>query len=122
MKQGRNEAVPGQLASGQTLRFGPFFSGFWADECHSDNSKLARRVAARVVAAIDNAIVHLSRHGATAVRLAGGANAVVAGIGNGAGITVANLPCVTAPGKKLIANRWIFKQIVVALRYDKFGE
>ena len=25
MKQGRTEAVPGQLASGQTLRFGPFF-------------------------------------------------------------------------------------------------
>ena len=24
MKQGRNEAVPGQLASGQTLRFDPF--------------------------------------------------------------------------------------------------
>ena len=28
--------------------------------------------------------------------LACGANAVVAGIGNGAGVTIANLPCVTA--------------------------
>ena len=56
-----------------------------------DSSKLAGRVAASVIAAIDDAVVHLSRHGATAVRLAGGADAVVTGIGNGAGIAVANL-------------------------------
>ena len=74
-----------------------------------DSSKLARRVAARVVTAIDDVIVHLSRHGATAVRLAGGADAVVTGIGNGAGIAVANLPCVTAARKELVANRGIFE-------------
>lgn len=74
-----------------------------------DSSKLAGRVAARVVTAIDDAIVHLSRHGATAVRLAGGADAVVTGIGNGAGIAVANLPCVAAARKELVANRGIFE-------------
>lgn len=74
-----------------------------------DSSKLAGRVAARVVTAIDDAIVHLSRHGATAVRLAGGADAVVTGIGNGAGIAVANLPCVAATRKELVANRGIFE-------------
>ena len=58
---------------------------------------------------IDDAIVHLSRHGATAVRLAGGANAVVAGIDNAAGVTVANLPCVTAARKELVANPGIFE-------------
>ena len=74
-----------------------------------DSPKLAGRVAARVVTAIDDAIVHLLRHGATAVRLAGGADAVVTGIGNGAGIAVANLPCVTAARKELVANRGIFE-------------
>lgn len=74
-----------------------------------DSSKLARRVATRVVTAIDDAIVHPSRHGATAVPDAGGADAVVTGIGNGAGIAVANLPCVTAARKELVANRGIFE-------------
>lgn len=41
--------------------------------------------------------------------LACGANAVVAGIGNGAGVTIANLPCVTATRKELVANRVIFE-------------
>ena len=41
--------------------------------------------------------------------LACGANAVVAGIGNGAGVTIANLPCVTATRKELVANRGIFE-------------
>ena len=48
-----------------------------------------------------------------------GANAVIASIGNGAGVTVANLPCVTAPGKKLITNRRILEQIFIALRCDE---
>lgn len=74
-----------------------------------DSSKLAGRVAALVVTAIDDAIVHLSRHGGSAVRLAGGADAVVTGIGNGAGIAVANLPCVTAARKELVANLGIFE-------------
>lgn len=74
-----------------------------------DSSKLARRVTASVIASIDDAIVHLSRHGATAVRLAGGADAVVTGIGNGAGIAVANFPCVAAARKGLVANRGIFE-------------
>lgn len=74
-----------------------------------DSSKLARRVAASVIAAIDDAIVHLSRHGATVVRLAGGADAVVTGIGNGAGIAVANFPCIAAARKELVANRGIFE-------------
>lgn len=86
------------------------------------SSKLARRVAARVVTAIDDAIVHLSRHGATAVCLAGGANAVIACIGNGADIAVANLPCVAATRKKPVANRRIFEQILIALQCDEFGE
>ena len=43
------------------------------------------------------------------MRLAGGANAVVAGIGNGAGVTVANLPCVAAARKELVANRGTFE-------------
>lgn len=81
--------------------------------------RLAGRVAARVIATIDSAIGPIVRRVATAVRLAGGADAVVTGIGNGAGVTVANLFCVTAPGKKLIANRLIFKQIVVTLRCDE---
>lgn len=51
-----------------------------------------------------------------------GANAVIASIGNGAGVTVANLPCVTAPGKKLIANRRILEQIFIALRCDELRE
>lgn len=84
--------------------------------------RLAGRVAARVIATIDSAIGPIVRRVATAVRLAGGANAVVAGIGNGAGIAVANLPCVAATRKKLIANRWIFEQILIALRCDEFGE
>lgn len=66
------------------------------------SSTLARRIAARIVAAIDNAII--------------------ACIGNGAGIAVANLPCVAATHKKLIANRRIFEQILIALRCDEFGE
>ncbi len=41
--------------------------------------------------------------------LACDANAVVAGIGNGAGVTVANLPCVTATRKKLITYGGIFE-------------
>ena len=65
--------------------------------------------AIKAFMAADEAIVHLSRHGATAVRLAGGADAVVTGIGNGAGIAVANLPCVTAARKELVANRGIFE-------------
>mgnify|MGYP000387125840 CR=1 FL=1 len=81
--------------------------------------RLAGRVAARVIATIDSAIGPIVRRVATAVRLAGVADAVVTGIGNGAGVTVANLFCVTAPGKKLIANRLIFKQIVVTLRCDE---
>lgn len=62
------------------------------------------------------------RRVATAVRLAGSTNAVIVGIGNGAGIAVANLPCVTATRKKLIANRRIFEQVLIALRCDEFGE
>ena len=54
------------------------------------------------------------------MRLAGGANAVVAGIDNAAGVTVANLPCVTAPGKKLITYGGIFEQIFIALRCNEF--
>ena len=56
------------------------------------------------------------------MRLARGANAVVTGIGNGAGVAVANLPCVTATRKKLIANRRIFEQIVITLRCDELRE
>ena len=63
----------------------------------------------RVVTAIDDAIVHLPRCGASAMCLACDANAVVAGIGNGAGVTVANLPCVTATRKKLITYGGIFE-------------
>lgn len=63
---------------------------------------LAGRVAARAIATIDSAIGPIVRHGA--------------------GIAVANLPCVAATRKKLIANRWIFEQILIALRCDEFGE
>lgn len=51
-----------------------------------------------------------------------GANAIIAGIDNAAGVTVANLPCVTATRKKLIANRRIFEQIFIALRRNEFRE
>ena len=51
-----------------------------------------------------------------------GANAIIASIENGAGVTVANLPCVTAPGKKLITNRRIIEQIFIALRGNEFRE
>lgn len=56
------------------------------------------------------------------MRLADGANTVVAGIDNVAGIAVANLPCVAATRKKLIANRRIFEQIFIALRCDELRE
>ena len=56
------------------------------------------------------------------MRLAGGANAIVAGIGNGAGVTVANLPCITATRKKFIAYGGIFEQVLITLRYDESGE
>lgn len=52
--------------------------------------------------------------------LARGADAIVAGIGDGAGVTVANLPCVTTTGKKFIAYGGIFEQVFIALRGNEF--
>ena len=49
-------------------------------------------------------------------RLAGSSNIVLTIVGHGTGITVANLFCVTAPGKKLIAYSRIFEQVFVTLR------
>ena len=37
-------------------------------------------------------------------------------------VTVANLFCVTAPGKKLIAYSGIFEQVIVTLRSNEFRE
>ncbi len=74
-----------------------------------DSSKLAVRVAARVVTAIDDAIVHLRDVNVATMGSTCGANAIIAGIGNGAGIAVANLPCVAAARKELVANRGIFE-------------
>ena len=46
-------------------------------------------------------------------RLTGSTNIVLTIIWHGTGITVANLFCVTAPGKKLIAYSGIFEQVIV---------
>lgn len=54
--------------------------------------------------------------------LACGADTIVAGIGDGTGVTVANLPCIAAPGKKLIAYGVIFEQVFIALRGDELRE
>lgn len=55
-------------------------------------------------------------------RLAGSTNIVLTIIWHGTGITVANLFCVTAPGKKLIAYSGIFEQVIVTLRSNEFRE
>ena len=80
------------------------------------------RVSASVIASVDRAIDLRRDVNVTTMGSTYGANAIIAGIGNGAGIAVANLPCVTATRKKLIANRRIFEQVLIALRCDEFGE
>ncbi len=52
--------------------------------------------------------------------LACGADTIVAGIGDGTGVTVANLPRIAATRKKFIANRRIFEQVFVTLRCNEF--
>lgn len=73
--------------------------------------KLARRVSTSVIASVDRTIDLRRDVDVATMGSACGANAVIASIGNGAGVTVSNLPCVTAPGKKLITNRRILEQI-----------
>lgn len=67
------------------------------------------RVSASVIASVDRAIDLRRDVNVTTMGSTYGANAIIAGIGNGAGIAVANLPCVAAARKELVANRGIFE-------------